>query len=85
MKLDALICPGYPHAAFNHQDAEELSVQCHFLSLYNILDYPAGVVPVTQVLSGEDDPKIFNDNYNDRITAKLRNSIRGSMGLPIGL
>ncbi len=85
LKLDAVIGPVYPHSAFKHEDAEELAFIADFLTIWNVLDYPAGVVPVTTVQEGEDVPEAFSDNYNDVITSKLKNSIRGSIGMPIGV
>ena len=66
-KLDALICPTYPHSAFKHED-EELAFQVNFLAPWNVLDYPSGNVPITEVKAGEDKPEDYNDNWNDVIT-----------------
>ena len=33
--------------------------------IWNTLHYPAGVVPVTEVLPGEDNPEDYKDGYND--------------------
>ena len=84
MKLDALICPVYPHSAFKHED-EELAFQVNFLAPWNVLDYPSGSVPITEVKEGEDRPEDYNDTWNDVLTTKFRNSIRGSVGMPIGV
>ena len=48
----------------------------------SVLHYPCGVIPVTEVREGEDQQ--FKDNYNDNITAKIRETIKGSVGMPIG-
>ena len=50
--------------------------------LWNILHYPAGIVPVTTVQEGE---QSFSDSYNDGWTRLLNESAQGSVGMPLGV
>ena len=86
LKLDAIISPCFPHAAFKNEDAEELAFLANFYSLYNVLAYPAGTVPVTEVQIGEDNPDTFTESVpSDVITKHIKNSMRDSVGMPIGI
>lgn len=63
LKIDAMIAPTSYHCAFRHKEQFELSFSNDYFGLWNILEYPAGVVPVTEVLEGED--KVYDDGFND--------------------
>jgi Amidase len=83
-KLDAMICPPYYHAAFKvNADKNELALQADYTLFWNVLHYPAGIVPVTEVMKGED--QVYEDGINDLITKKCRDSVKDSAGLPIGV
>jgi fatty acid amide hydrolase len=86
MRLDAMVSPVFQHAAFRKEEAEELGFFVPFLSLWNVLNYPAGVVPVTQVEAGEDSADGgYGDSYGDLFTRKIRDSMPGSRGMPLGV
>jgi len=78
-----MICPSNFHCAYKASEAEDLSTLTDYMSIWNLLDYPSGIVPVTEVLEGEDQK--YNDNYNDFLTTKIRNTNKGSVGMPIGV
>jgi fatty acid amide hydrolase len=81
MGLDAMISPAYYHSAYKNEDCDDLSFSVDYFILWNVLHYPAGIVPVTEVLEGEDQD--YQDGINDLLTSKLRNSLRGSKGMPL--
>ena len=54
LKLDGLICPGVFSCAFKSENIEELGNLSDYCMLWNIVPFPAGIVPVTQVKEGED-------------------------------
>ena len=81
--IDAIICPSYYHSAFKHEDAADLAIIADFTTIWNTLEYPAGVVPVTEVLPGED--KNYIDRFRDVLTNKFRNSVNDSVGMPINV
>lgn len=67
-KLDGMLCPAYPHSAFKHVDGGVLGLLAYYTALFNVLGYPAGTVPVTEVLPGEDTPDNYQDPRNDIYT-----------------
>jgi fatty acid amide hydrolase len=52
--LDAVICPVYPVPAVLHGGSGDVIRGQSYSSLWNLLGYPAGVVPVTTVAESED-------------------------------
>jgi fatty acid amide hydrolase len=52
--LDAAICPAYPVPAVLHGTSGDVVRGQSYTSLWNLLGYPAGVVPVTTVTPAED-------------------------------
>lgn len=40
---------------------------------------------MTEVLEGEDNEQAYTDSHNDILTKRLKNSMPGSKGLPIGI
>jgi fatty acid amide hydrolase len=52
--LDGVICPAYPVPAVPHGTSGDVIRGQSYTSLWNLLGYPAGVVPVTTVAAGED-------------------------------
>jgi len=84
--LDAMICPVFYHSAYKSTESRnDLAVMADYTQLWNVLHYPAGVVPITEVLKGEDSPDVYRDGFNDVITKACRNSIRDSVGMPINI
>ncbi|XP_061185996.1 vitamin D3 hydroxylase-associated protein-like [Saccostrea echinata] len=47
--IDAVICPGFAFPAIPHNSFGDLVGGTSYSSMYNLLNYPAGVVPVTKV------------------------------------
>ena len=83
MKLDAILCPGFSTGAFKIAEIGALGFELDYYQLFNLLHMPCGLVPVTQVQSGEDDN--YQDGINDAVTKGIRRSAQGSDGLPIGV
>jgi fatty acid amide hydrolase len=50
--------------------------------LWNILHYPAGIVPITHV---QQDEQQFEDQHNDFWTDLLKETAEGSEGMPVGI
>ncbi|XP_012577570.1 PREDICTED: fatty-acid amide hydrolase 1-like [Condylura cristata] len=83
--LDVLLIPtvdpafsiGYPAKSW-----DSLS----YLSLFNVLDFPAGVVPVTTVtLQDEEDLVFYKGYYGDSYDRNFQEGVRGSVGLPVAV
>jgi amidase len=60
-----------------------MGLNADYTAIWNTLHFPAGVVPVTEVLPEEE--KVYTDNYNDMITSKCRSNVQGSAGMPIAV
>jgi fatty acid amide hydrolase len=79
---DVIVCPATPLPAFRHGATEELVVPGTYTSLFNVLGWPAGVVPVTRVRADEESDRPASRDPMDRAA---RETERGSAGLPIGV
>ena len=81
-----MICPAFFHGAYKStESSNELALQADYTQLWNVLHYPAGVVPITEVLKGEDNSESYSDGFDDVITKKCKDRIRDSVGLPINI
>ncbi|NXF47148.1 FAAH1 hydrolase, partial [Oceanites oceanicus] len=85
LNLDVMLCPmlgpalgiGYPG---------KLSVAVSYTMLYNVLDFPAGVVPVTMVTDeDEEELKGYQGYFRDWWDRTLAKAFRGSVGLPVAV
>jgi len=80
--FDVLLCPACALPAFTHGSARELVTAGAYALLYNVLGYPAGVVPLTCVRQGED---LARPPSRDLVVRAARNVELGSVGLPVGV
>ncbi|NWS29846.1 FAAH1 hydrolase, partial [Polioptila caerulea] len=85
LNLDVMLCPmlgpalgiGYP---------AKLSVAVSYTMLYNALDFPAGVVPVTLVTDEDEEQlKSYKGYYQDWWDRTLVKALRGSEGMPVAV
>ncbi|NWV48494.1 FAAH1 hydrolase, partial [Daphoenositta chrysoptera] len=85
LNLDVMLCPmlgpalgiGYP---------AKLSVAVSYTMLYNALDFPAGVVPVTLVTDeDEEELKGYKGYYQDWWDRTLAKAFRGGVGMPVAV
>ena len=82
-KLDALISPGLASPAVKHGESEHSFLSCCYTFLFNLLDFPTGAVPICKVEKGED---LYDDPVNkDQYARKMKESIKGTVGLPLGV
>lgn len=80
--FDVILCPVSAVPALPHGATRRLTVAGGFAPLYNVLGWPAGVVPVTRVRSGEDSVR---KRSLDGMVRAARLAERGSAGLPVGV
>uniref|UniRef100_A0A915PZZ0 Amidase domain-containing protein n=1 Tax=Setaria digitata TaxID=48799 RepID=A0A915PZZ0_9BILA len=89
LELDALICPAFPGVpAVPHDYPSRLGTCAFATGLFNMLDFPAGIVPTGKVSSKDD--KLLADEAswptgNDLALKILRNAARNSAGLPVAV
>ncbi len=79
--LDIVLCPPHATAALRHGDSADFSAAGSYSMRYNLLNFPAGVVPVTKA-KGDDGVRA---NPRDRIEKVAASVEKGSAGLPIGV
>uniref|UniRef100_A0A8R1HQM0 Amidase domain-containing protein n=1 Tax=Caenorhabditis japonica TaxID=281687 RepID=A0A8R1HQM0_CAEJA len=85
--IDALICPAFITPAQPFEYPSQLSTGAFITGLFNLLDVPAGVVPVSPV-NANDVERLLKDTDDgfrlegDALLKKQRDSVRESQGLP---
>lgn len=80
-ELDALIGPATVTVAAKHKQTGDWSLGAYHTMRYNVLDLPAGVVPVSKVLPGEDEPRVIKDRLDKKAALFEQNSV----GLPVAV
>ena len=80
--LDVLIGPAYALPALVHGATADLGTGGVFAVLYNVLGYPAGIVPFTRVREGEESER---PDSSDRAERAAKTTETGSAGLPVGV
>lgn len=80
--FDVIVCPAYALPAIPHGATKDLLTAGGYDVLYNVLGYPAGVVPVTRVSAQEESTR---KRSGDRVERAARAAEQGSAGLPIGV
>jgi fatty acid amide hydrolase len=80
--IDVLLSPAMALPAVRHGATAELGPIGSYSALYNVLGYPAGVVPFTRVRVEEETETPRTKDVMDRTALATE---RGSAGLPIGV
>jgi len=89
LQLDALVCPAFVVPPIPNQYPSQLGICCLATGLFNMLDYPAGVLCVDQVTS-DDDQKLLNEypstiRNRNPIFSLIRKAAQNSFGLPLSV
>jgi fatty acid amide hydrolase len=79
--LDVIIGPPTVTVAAMHKQTSDWSMGAYHTMRYNVLDLPAGVVPVSRVIQGEDIPRAVED----RLDKKAAMFEANSLGLPLSV
>ena len=82
--FDVLLCPAMGVPAFPHGGSRDLTPACSATFLWNLLDAPAGVLPVTRVRADEcvyEAPPAQADAF----AAAAQRAMVGAEGLPVGV
>ncbi len=80
--FDAILLPAAPLPAVRHGDTVGLADFWGACLLFNVLGWPAGVVPVTRVRPGEESDRPDSREKSERLARVVEG---GSAGLPIGV
>ncbi len=79
--LDAVVCPPHALPAMPLGTSGELTLSLSYAFRYVMLNFPAGVVPVTRVRAGEEQRQVCQDRVEKACAA----AELGSAGLPVGV
>ena len=80
--FDVILCPPCALPALTHGSSNDLLTAGAYAALYNLLGYPAGVVPVTRVRRGEESARKASSDIVQKVAARVE---AGSAGLPVGV
>jgi fatty acid amide hydrolase len=81
-EIDAVLSPPAPLPALRHGASAEVSVMGTYVCVYNVLGWPAGVVPWTRVRAGEESDRPAS---KDPCFATARQTEAGAAGLPVAV
>jgi fatty acid amide hydrolase len=81
-QIDVLLCPPHATPAVPHTKSAQFQVAGSYSMLWNLLQFPAGVVPVTTVRSSETERGGAAVDRLDRTAAEVD---KASAGLPVGV
>ena len=85
-KFDVIITPAVALPAFKHNYGSKLLLASCYLWIANIINSPAGVVPITKVKENETCYNNSNLNYkHDILSQYSQECMEGSVGLPVGV
>ncbi|XP_025062300.1 vitamin D3 hydroxylase-associated protein-like [Alligator sinensis] len=85
LQLDVVLCPVLG-PAFTLGYPGKLLAAVSSTMLYNTLDFPAGVVPVTTVTETDEEELLHHrGHYNDAWDRRLRKAVEGAVGLPVAV
>ncbi|XP_028260637.1 vitamin D3 hydroxylase-associated protein-like [Parambassis ranga] len=83
--IDVLLCPAIG-PAFNFHYCGKLISVASVTMLYNLLTFPAGVVPVSTVTAeDEEEMKHYKGNYQDTWDMLFKQAVSGGEGLPVAV
>lgn len=80
--FDVILCPACSLPAFTHGASQDLATAGAYATLYNVLGYPAGVVPFTCVGADEQIGRAPSRDMAEKAALKVET---GSAGLPVGV
>jgi fatty acid amide hydrolase len=80
--FDVILCPACSLPAFTHGASQYLATAGAYALLYNVLGYPAGVVPFTCVRAEEEVGRALSRDTAEKVALKVETC---SAGLPVGV
>jgi fatty acid amide hydrolase len=79
--LDAFLCPPHVVPALGHRESGDFALSLGAQFRWTLLDFPAGIVPVTRARADE----VGHYPGGDRVEKKVASVDRASVGLPVGV
>ncbi|XP_042318582.1 vitamin D3 hydroxylase-associated protein-like [Sceloporus undulatus] len=85
LKLDVILCPALG-PAFNEGYPGKLFAATSYTNLYNVLNFPAGIVPVTTVSRADEEELVnYRGHYGDPWDKRLKEAVKDAIGLPVAV
>ncbi|XP_077995975.1 vitamin D3 hydroxylase-associated protein-like isoform X1 [Glandiceps talaboti] len=84
-KLDGLVCPAFGITAPSNDFAAKLMFLAGTTGLFNLLDFPAGIVKVTNVNEEDEENLEHNFRVKDGYDQMAKEACKDSVGLPVGV
>ncbi|XP_060061935.1 fatty-acid amide hydrolase 1 isoform X3 [Erinaceus europaeus] len=85
LDLDVLLAPALDPAFYISYPAKA-SESMSYMGLYNLLNFPVGVLPVTRVtVEDEKELAFYKGYYGDTFDKNFQEAVRGSTGLPVAV
>ena len=81
-KIDLMITPGFGSQACLHGYSETTSLAAAYTFIWNVLGTTVGAMPITVAREEEE---VYESNHNDDISTKLKETVKGSAGMPVGI
>lgn len=82
LELDVVLCPAVSLPAPQHGMTDLMIPQLGVMWLWNLLEFPAGIVPVGQVYLSEE---TYDFPPKDGMTKRAQQVMKGASGLPVAL
>ncbi|KAL4484606.1 hypothetical protein ABPG74_019783 [Tetrahymena malaccensis] len=83
-KIQAIISPCFSHPAVAHDMFRESTINSIYNLIWNVVNFPSGVVPVTQVR--KDEQHYTNSRIKDKFSKLLDQRMRqNTEGMPVGV
>uniref|UniRef100_A0A1A8GQC1 Fatty acid amide hydrolase n=1 Tax=Nothobranchius korthausae TaxID=1143690 RepID=A0A1A8GQC1_9TELE len=83
--IDVVLCPVIG-PAYNFTYCGQISTILSYTALYNLLNFPAGVVPVSTVTTDdEEELKHYKGVFQDKMDKLLKKAVTGAEGLPVAV
>jgi len=80
--IEGLISPGLPFPACYHYGSDALNWGVLYLFVFNLFKMPSGVLTTTTV---REDEQYYEDKHNDSSTKCMKETMKNSVGLPVGI
>ncbi|EGR33635.1 hypothetical protein IMG5_047440 [Ichthyophthirius multifiliis] len=81
--IQAVVCPSLGTPALKHGKNSENFLTSIYTYIWNFVDFPAGIIPVTKVLENEQHYK--NSRINDSISKDIDQNMKNTKGMPVGV
>ncbi|CAD8092541.1 unnamed protein product [Paramecium sonneborni] len=83
--IDVIISPAFGLPAVKHGGSKELAFAALYTWMWNVVDFPAGSLPITTVQNDEDLEIPGKQNSWDLVYHFMKKDLQGAIGLPINV